>query len=363
MSSPNPIRATIIGGGLAGSLLALRLLDAGAQVTLIDSRLPHAASRVAAGLFNPVTGRLMALTWNAAALRQDLRSLQADPRVASFIHEAPIYFPFEHAGLRNKWSSLSSDPFFAPWGIVRESPWRPEQVHNPIGGLDVQQGGWMNTAGFITAVATAVTAHPHGRCIQSRVDYRSVDLRAGTLDLDGATHRFDHLICCEGPQLMHNPFFKWLPLKLLKGQLLEIEIDDFDPGLILTRGVFLLPLGGNRFLCGSTYEKEFSHEGPDEAGLLEIENTLKGTLKLHWRVVDHRAGIRPATPDRRPFIGTHPNHHNLHIINGLGAKGVLHGPWAARLLGEKIMGSGQEIETESSLLRYTDNLRNLIHNE
>ena len=47
----------IIGQGLAGSLLAWHLLQADQSVMVIDNDNPCAASRVAAGLINPVTGK------------------------------------------------------------------------------------------------------------------------------------------------------------------------------------------------------------------------------------------------------------------------------------------------------------------
>jgi glycine/D-amino acid oxidase-like deaminating enzyme len=52
--------------------------------------------------------------------------------------------------------------------------------------------------------------------------------------------------------------------------------------------------------------------------------------------VEHFAGVRPTVKDRRPLIGTHFNHNSIHILNGLGTRGVMLGPTMAKALFENI---------------------------
>ena len=54
----------IVGQGLAGSLLAWSLIQRGQTVCVVDDKHPNAASRVAAGLINPITGRRLVKSWN-----------------------------------------------------------------------------------------------------------------------------------------------------------------------------------------------------------------------------------------------------------------------------------------------------------
>jgi glycine/D-amino acid oxidase-like deaminating enzyme len=49
-------------------------------------------------------------------------------------------------------------------------------------------------------------------------------------------------------------------------------------------------------------------------------------------VIDHEAGIRPTSPDRRPMVGKHPVYDQLYIFNGLGAKGYMLAPSLAEML-------------------------------
>ena len=64
----------IIGQGLAGSLLTWELLQRGCKIIVVDNGLEN-ASKVAAGLINPVTG--MRLVWQGSLLDRVLASKQA----------------------------------------------------------------------------------------------------------------------------------------------------------------------------------------------------------------------------------------------------------------------------------------------
>ena len=52
-------------------------------------------------------------------------------------------------------------------------------------------------------------------------------------------------------------------------------------------------------------------------------------VKFKFEVVDQKAGVRPATRDRMPFIGIHPEHSQIGIFNGFGTKGVSLVPYLA----------------------------------
>ena len=47
----------IVGQGLAGTMLAYKLQNAGQKVFIIDNAHTQAATHVAAGIINPITGR------------------------------------------------------------------------------------------------------------------------------------------------------------------------------------------------------------------------------------------------------------------------------------------------------------------
>ena len=66
----------------------------------------------------------------------------------------------------------------------------------------------------------------------------------------------------------------------------------------------------------------------------------------------HEAGLRPASPDRRPMVGPWPGQpKGVLMLNGLGTRGVLVGPSAALALVRWWMDDGP-IPEEMDLSRF-----------
>jgi glycine oxidase len=85
--------------------------------------------------------------------------------------------------------------------------------------------------------------------------------------------------------------------------------------------------------AGTTYTwKEFD-ETPTPAARAEIEGSLRRLVRFDFEVVKQSAGVRPVIKvDNRPIIGLHPLQSRVAVMNGLGSKGVLQAPFAARQL-------------------------------
>jgi glycine/D-amino acid oxidase-like deaminating enzyme len=99
--------------------------------------------------------------------------------------------------------------------------------------------------------------------------------------------------------------------------------------MIFNRGVFVLPLKEGLHKVGATYEhKDLSCE-PTLKARNYLCGKLETLLKTGYEVVGQIAGVRPATKDRRPMMGSHPEYKPLGIFNGFGSKGVSLGPYFA----------------------------------
>src|SRR6478736_7266149 len=106
MSSTRKIDYIIIGQGLAGSCLALQLINRGKSVFVFDEPEKNRASLIAAGLFNPVTGKLMAKTWKADRLFSYLHSFYSEAEKllnCRFYYPFPLYRPFISVEEQNEW--------------------------------------------------------------------------------------------------------------------------------------------------------------------------------------------------------------------------------------------------------------------
>ena len=108
----------IVGQGLAGSLLGYELIRRGHSIRIIDSGDPNTSSQKAAGLYNPVTGRKMVVTWLANELFPSLpdyyKKLEGDLG-ASFHQSLPIYRPFYSIEELNDWMGKADDVRFRPF--------------------------------------------------------------------------------------------------------------------------------------------------------------------------------------------------------------------------------------------------------
>ena len=63
-------------------------------------------------------------------------------------------------------------------------------------------------------------------------------------------------------------------------------------------------------------------------------------------------GFRPTVRDRRPILGSHPEHPNFYVFNGLGARGILNGCFFSKELYEHIENQ-KPLMPEVDLKRFT----------
>jgi len=345
---------SIVGGGLAGSFLGLRLVLAGHAVTLFDEQVSSSASRVAAGLFNVITGRYGAKSWQAELLLEEIRAFfgqEACRELQQHLHYVPIYRPFRQVSEYNKWVGRSADPAYA--GLVRlaERPVLEGGIHNELGGIFILPCGWADTRALLKHTHQLIGQYG-GRVVPEPLTYSRISIEKKIIETDSGNLPFDQIVFCEGYQAINNPFFPGLKVIPNKGDLLLIEAETLNLPFVLSRKVFVIPLGEHRYLAGSTYENDCTEAKPSAAARAEICYYLDAALKVPYRVLDQRAGIRPTTPNRRPIVGTHPQWPWVHLLNGLGTKGMLLAPYCSRLLAQRIGGQAVSIPPEAGLDRF-----------
>ena len=78
---------------------------------------------------------------------------------------------------------------------------------------------------------------------------------------------------------------------------------------------------------------------------------LAALIEMPLEVRNQVAGIRPATKDRRPVAGQHPQHKPLFIFNGLGTKGVSLAPYCAGVFAAYLLQQ-KEIPAEINIKRF-----------
>ena len=95
-----------------------------------------------------------------------------------------------------------------------------------------------------------------------------------------------------------------------------------------------MPLGNDLFKVGATYNWQDKTDEPTEEGRKELITRIKEILQCDFEIISHFAGVRPTVKDRKPLVGNHEAFKNLYILNGLGTRGVMLGPYCAKMLYE-----------------------------
>jgi len=111
-------------------------------------------------------------------------------------------------------------------------------------------------------------------------------------------------------------------------------------------------LSKNNFLVGATYKhNDLSYRKSKEARE-ELISKLMNICDFKFKIIQQKAGVRPTTYDRRPIVGNHPKINNMHILNGLGSKGVMFAPYFSNQLLAQIY-DGKEIDSDVYVGRYS----------
>lgn len=341
----------VVGHGLAGAILTDTLRTNGYKVLVIDEPKKNSASNVAAGLVNPIAGKRFAKSWMAdsfiPAANSFYKDLEARFQRPLFIQK-PIYKIFSSIEEQNTWMAKSADDSLSNYieATYTKSIGEPT-IKDPFGGIVIKQGGYLQVAEMLKLLTQELLNA--GCILPERFDIKSLKLTGEGVAYKGITA--GKLIFCEGYQVVNNPYFKWLPLQPTKGEVLEVQMHNFNPERIYNKAVYVVPVGSGRFKVGATYNWRQPDEELTTQGKEELSERFKQVTSQEFNVINHEAGIRPAVRDRKPLVGQHPDYEQLIVFNGMGSKGVLMAPFLAQQLMVSLAGTGN-LSAEILISRY-----------
>jgi len=339
----------LIGQGLAGTALSHRILESGKRVMVFDLPEANKSSRVAAGLYNPVTGKKMVRTWLADQLFPEIEPFYSALEQLldkTFLMKRPIYRPFLTVEEQNEWMGHSGDPFIQPFFEKIYTQPLFEEVQNPFGGILLKNSGYLD----INTMLDAYAAHLLEKDCLRQEHLKEDELRFEKEGVFYQDIKAEAIIYCNGLGALESNFFKELPFAPVKGEILDLD-QDFHPDAIINRGVFRISLPNGLKRVGSTYSWHDLDTGPTERAKKEILEKLDKLVNVSVpKVIAHKFGIRPATKDRKPFLGKHPAKERVYIFNGFGAKGVSLVPYFSKVMLELLI-QGKEPQKEVNIMR------------
>lgn len=320
----------IVGQGIAGTVLAHELLAANKQVLIVNDPSVSSASKVAAGLYNPVVFKRLAPSWNVDIYLPSANDFFGDLEKklnAKFWHKKNIVRFFTEQQEVNLWNKKLSDKSVNDYlTAVVNGSYAQDYIVNSMAYAKVIQGGYLDMDSFLSSSEKYFSEL--NILSKEKVDYAKFSIVAngviyGKVNAKG-------VVFCEGAKALMNPWFKHLPFKLTKGEVFTIRINDFKFDDVLNKNCFIVPLGNDLYKVGATYEWNELSDLPTDKGRSDLLSKLSLLLKIPFEIIKHEAGVRPTVVDRRPLLGTHPDFKQLHVFNGLGTKGVLMAPFLAK---------------------------------
>ncbi|MCU0429504.1 MAG: FAD-binding oxidoreductase [Cytophagaceae bacterium] len=339
----------IIGGGLAGTCLALQLDKAGKRVMLVHDDGP-CASLAAAGLFNPITGKKMVKTWMADRIFPyliEFYQYYEKKWNTRFLHFLPIYKPFDSFEEQNEFMGQMAQEAYR--GFLDDSTdherYKPF-VYNDRLGFQTLHSGFLQVADFLK-YARIYLDSKEAR-IQEHILDEDLVLEEDKVLCKGIEAKA--LISCQGMGAKGLALLNKLPLNASKGEVLRVAVPNFANDVIFNKNVFMVPAGQGEYKVGSTYNWKFENADPSDKGKQELSQRLQQMIRLPFEITDHWAGIRPASTDRRPILGKHPRHSAVYIFNGLGAKGVSLAPYFSEQMKELLL-NGKVLDDSVNITR------------
>jgi glycine oxidase len=342
----------VIGAGIIGSSIALRLAQAGLRVSVLDRGEPGGeASSAAAGMIAPQGEKLEPeafsdLCWNSHSLypqfaaeieelsgtpvgyRQDGSLLVArdeeEARELEGIAGAPAHGGFETERLTSE-AARERVPGLAR-GIERA--------------LSLPGDHWVDNERLTAAVIDA--AGCLGVSFHAQTEVGSFEVRhhrVESVEAAGRTFSAGEFVLaagCWSGALAASAGIE-LPTEPCRGQMLEFE-DAELPMVVRAGHHYAVPRPGNRVLVGTTAEYTGFEKSITAGGFASV---LEGVLRILPSLKQCRfrrawAGLRPDTADHLPILGRSAL-DNLTFATGHFRNGILLAPVTARLIADLVL--------------------------
>lgn len=306
----------IVGHGLAGATLAHLLLQRGQQVMVLDNKFPHSASKVAAGLVNPLIGP----KFNIPSHMKDcltesqcfFRSME-EQSGESLYKKFLLHRIFVSEKQRDLWIDKTKDIAFRQFARTVETSKACEKL-----GLEAPLGAGTQLANrldFPLFLKLSEDKLRQAGCWQQGVFVEKDWTEASKI------------VFCEGYRVLQNPWFGHLPFAPAQGEILLLNN---RLSIAASNGIWHVPEKKDRSLTGSTWKHHDLESGPTDEGKNRILENLPLLSKNSLKIIEHRSGVRPSTRDRSPILGKHQENERMFLFNGFGSRGSATVPFYAK---------------------------------
>lgn len=362
----------VAGGGIVGLATAHALLQTGCAVTLLErGTVGQESSWAGGGILSP----LCPWDYSDAVTRLTTRGAALFPAWAQALHAATNIDPeYEVSGMcvLPPFDAEAARRWCAAHGMKLEenitlSPTlslkgRGSELPSPLAGEGARQGGRGGDALFLPDVAQIRNPRLL-QALRTRVEQLGGRIteqcavqnfvtehgRVQALTTSCGAFSAENYIVTAGAwskQVLGEHALQ-LDIKPVRGQMLLFKFA--TPPLrhiVLQGGLYFIPRRDGHLLVGSTLEDVGFDKNITQTAYADLRQRAEAVLpQLHGMpLVQHWAGLRPATPHNIPTIGRHPHLKNLYINSGHFRYGVTMAPASAEILLNEITGAPQPFD-------------------
>ena len=350
----------IVGGGVMGCGIALRLRQAGARVTVLERAIPGAeASSAAGGILAPQMesegpGPFLELCLRSRALYPEFAAelLALTGVNVNYLPGGLLHLAFDEAGAQRlkatvEWQRAldlraellgpaevhALEPQLSPQVVAAARFPDDHQVDNRLLTRALTMAAARVGASFRTGYVRGVVEE-HGRVVG--------------VDIDGETLRADAVVIAAGSWsgLVQGVSVDPRVVRPARGQMVQLQtrLPLFSHVVFSDKG-YLIPRADGRVLAGSTlefagFEKHVTAEGLHRILSLAMElcpALASAPVQETW------AGLRPYTDDHLPILGAGPL-PGLFLATGHFRNGILLAPITARLMAQAVLGESSSLD-------------------
>ncbi len=339
----------IVGSGLAGIAFCETAVKKNKTFIVFNDESQN-SSKVAAGLYNPIILKRFSQVWHASEQLEILNvyySTLEEKLNCKLDYKIPIYRKLFSIEEQNNWFTATDKLKIGDFLSQKLITEKNEFIESKYDYGEVFKTGFIDTKLLQTKYIQYLKNQE--LYINETFEYLKLIQKEDYVQYNNIKAK--NIIFTEGFGNKKNPFFNYLPVDGTKGELLIIKSIELDLKAIVNSSIYLIPIGNNLYKIGATYNWEDKTNLPTDNGKSELIENLKNLISCNFEIIDHNAGVRPTVRDRRPLVGTHPEYKRLHILNGLGTRGVMIAPEIAQILYDFIENN-TALDTYIDIKRY-----------
>lgn len=354
------MQIAIVGAGIMGRILALDMLNLGAQVSLFDKDpidVGGAAAYTAAGMLSPYCELESS---EELIFKLGLASNHRWPKIVDELAEDVGFYNKGTLVTSHKADRSEVDRFRQrlafKLGVGKEN--LPLLAADELAALEPDLAGTLGATLFLESEcwldSTKVMPALAKRLLALGVDWHPQTLVHDVAELREQKHRsFDWIFDCRGLGAKHD----LSGLRAVRGEIVHLETSDIKVDRLVRLlhpryNIYLIPRSENRYLVGAT---QIESEDYSEISVRSIMELLSAVYSIHpgfaeARIIKTEVNCRPALNDNLPSIEVH---ENIVRVNGLFRHGYLLAPAIAKLVTNVV--NGEPIDDEFvSVIKYNE---------